>query len=77
MEAENNLKSLTEGVKKINSEISVVLTGLVEEERGECRAYGELRHRRWGVDYFCLQINKEKVAFKAVDINKNFIFLKK
>ncbi|KAB5540127.1 hypothetical protein PHYPO_G00097750 [Pangasianodon hypophthalmus] len=44
VEAENNLKSLIEGVKKINSEISVVLTELVEEEkslnaeRGECRA---------------------------------------
>lgn len=47
MEAENNLKSIIEGVKKISSEISVVLTELVEEERsvnterGECRARDE------------------------------------
>ncbi|XP_017311393.1 nucleolin [Ictalurus punctatus] len=47
VEAENNLKSIIEGVKKISSEISVVLTELVEEERsvnterGECRARDE------------------------------------
>lgn len=48
VEAENSLKSIIAGVKKINSEISVVLTELVEEEkrlsaeRGERRAHGEL-----------------------------------
>ncbi|KAG7316286.1 hypothetical protein KOW79_019827 [Hemibagrus wyckioides] len=47
VEAENSLKSVIEGVKKINSEISVVLTGLVEEEDGvsaeggECHAHDE------------------------------------
>ncbi|KAF4071155.1 hypothetical protein AMELA_G00281820 [Ameiurus melas] len=47
VEAENSLKSIMEGVKKLSSEISVVLTELVEEERsldaerGECRARGE------------------------------------
>lgn len=52
VETENNLKSIIEGVKKINSEISVVLTELVEEEkslnaeRGECRAHGELTTKR-------------------------------
>lgn len=48
VEAGNNLKSIVEGVKKISSEISVVLTELVEEEKlvnsekGECRVHGEL-----------------------------------
>ncbi|KAK2864386.1 hypothetical protein Q7C36_003540 [Tachysurus vachellii] len=47
VEAENNLKSIIEGVKKINSEISVVLTELVEEDsslnadRGECLAHAD------------------------------------
>lgn len=46
VEAENNLKSIIEGVKKISSEISVVLTELVEEDSslnadiGECLAHG-------------------------------------
>lgn len=31
--AENNFKSLITGVKKLNSDLSVVLTSLVEEEK--------------------------------------------
>lgn len=48
VEAENNLKSIIEGVKKINSDMSVVLTELVHEEKssradkGEGRVHGEL-----------------------------------
>lgn len=48
VETENGLKSVIEGVKKISSEISVVLTELVAEEDGvsaeggECHAHGEL-----------------------------------
>lgn len=48
VEVGNNLKSIIEGVKKMNSEISVVLTERVEEEksvnaeRGEGRTRGEL-----------------------------------
>lgn len=43
VETESNLKSTIEGVKKINSDISVVLTELVEEQkRVESRVLGEL-----------------------------------
>ncbi|XP_060771748.1 calreticulin [Neoarius graeffei] len=45
VETERDLKSLIEGVKKISSEISVVLTEIVEEERRSNTESGERRAR--------------------------------
>ncbi|TSR99377.1 hypothetical protein Baya_12147 [Bagarius yarrelli] len=45
VDVENHLKSIIDGVKKMNAELSVVLTGLVEEEKSLNAERGDRRVR--------------------------------